>query len=446
MSRHWRARRRAAGGFILAAVLIFTLIITVAGGGFLALAAGEGTLAAESVLPVKALYLAEAGCEAGRAWLLAQPSPPLQLEPIELTPGTLGQGSYAVTVQPDSGNLNNFLKRYTIVGVGSVAGELDASPVQATKSLNVAMRIESFAKYAYCTQNEYNPDVGQKIWFYSADILTGDVHSNSQFNMSGTPTFHGKVTSTANSVNYYHGGPPADNPTFEEGLQLGAETRDMNPYTNLGRLKSASECGGLKLTCQKAEITFNADATMTYRTMTGGTWGSWQAQALPSNGVIYVEGTAIVSGTLNGRATVAAASGYDIEIPASIEYHVLPTDPGCTDMLGLVAGRGVVVTKSSPAGADMTIHGCIMAFEKSFTVKNYGSIPVMGALHIYGGIIQNYRGPVGTFSGSSGARLSGFAKDYQYDVRLKNTPPPYFPATGRYEQVSWEEGATAYGD
>jgi hypothetical protein len=85
-----------------------------------------------------------------------------------------------------------------------------------------------------------------------------------------------------------------------------------------------------------------------------------------------------------------------------------------------------------------------MAFDKSFIVKNYSTIPAMGDLKVFGGIIQNYRGPVGTFSGTTGAKLSGYSKAYQYDTRLRNTSPPYFPTTGRYELVSWDEGATTY--
>ena len=44
---------------------------------------------------------------------------------------------------------------------------------------------------------------------------------------------------------------------------------------------------------------------------------------------------------------------------------------------------------------------------------------------VEGAIAQRFRGPVGTFSGI-GTRVSGYAKDYKYDDRLRYRSPPYF--------------------
>jgi hypothetical protein len=81
----------------------------------------------------------------------------------------------------------------------------------------------------------------------------------------------------------------------------------------------------------------------------------------------------------------------------------------------------------------------IMALKYSFTVENYASGTPRGTLVLYGGLIQERRGPVGSYSGASGQLLTGYAKDYTYDPRLRDTPPPGFPTTGTVKKVSWEE-------
>lgn len=67
-----------------------------------------------------------------------------------------------------------------------------------------------------------------------------------------------------------------------------------------------------------------------------------------------------------------------------------------------------------------------------FTVEDYDSWSYSSnnILHVYGGIIQGYRGPVGTFDGSTPS--TGFTKDYQYDNRFSFVAPPNFPTTGNY--------------
>ena len=47
----------------------------------------------------------------------------------------------------------------------------------------------SFSRYAYFSNHEGN------IWFWTGDTLRGPVHTNTYFQMGGTPVFSGKVTS-----------------------------------------------------------------------------------------------------------------------------------------------------------------------------------------------------------------------------------------------------------
>jgi hypothetical protein len=51
-------------------------------------------------------------------------------------------------------------------------------------------------------------------------------------------------------------------------------------------------------------------------------------------------------------------------------------------------------------------------------------------------VIQKKRGPVGTLSGDTLA--TGYMKDYRYDARLADSPPPFYPTTGQYDVKSWQ--------
>ena len=436
----------AQSGIVLASVIVIMLVVTIAGGAFLTMAANESQQSVQNTLPVKAMYLAEAGCEWGKMWLSGQASSPAGTDPFTVANLALGDGSFIVRVDPHNDNPTTYIKSYDITGVGSVMTDGEDAGVRATKSLTVTMRVESFAKYAYFTESEYNPNVGGTIWFFDKDVITGPLHSNSRISICGDPVFRGAVSSTADSFRFYHGGPPNDKPVFKEGYELEARRRELNKNINLDRIRAASQSSGLYLNCQAAKIVFKSNGRISYRRKTGGRWRSWKTVPMPSNGVVYCTGNATVRGTLNGQCTVAVGSRKSISIPSDIRYRVDPANPSCTDMLGLVAGKEVKITKTSPGGADITIHASILAFDESFGVEDYARIPVMGTIHIHGGIIQRYRGPVGTFYANSGRKASGYAKDYQYDQRMLSTTPPYFPATGGYEFVSYEEGTTSFGE
>lgn len=107
--------------------------------------------------------------------------------------------------------------------------------------------------------------------------------------------------------------------------------------------------------------------------------------------------------------------------------------------MGLVA-RDVIIDDNAPT--DLTIDAVVLAGGRnttsgSFYVNNYSSKQPTGTLHLLGGLIQKKRGPVGTFSSSTGQINSGYAKDYRYDPRLADDPPPFYPTTGTFERLSW---------
>ncbi|NJD19828.1 MAG: hypothetical protein FIA95_11175 [Gemmatimonadetes bacterium] len=177
-------------------------------------------------------------------------------------------------------------------------------------------------------------------------------------------------------------------------------------------------------------------------------------------GVIYVDGSVVISGVLRGRVTLAATD--EIIIGDDITYA---SDPGlgtCVDILGLFSGQDVVVadnTLNSPqrpaTGSnyftyddtkDEFIHGIVLALG-IFTVEDYASGDTKaekcetalwgrGCLYLTGGIIQTTRGAVGTITSPGG---TGYVKRYSYDRCGATAPPPYFPTTGHFArgQIYW---------
>lgn len=179
-----------------------------------------------------------------------------------------------------------------------------------------------------------------------------------------------------------------------------------------------------------------------------------------TKGVIYVGGTVAVSGTVRGQVTLYTP--YDIVVIDDVRYANDPSKGTCQDILGLLAGKEVVVADNAintpqyvkVSGAkkqrslddtqDLYLQSVIMALNTSFRVEDYDTGPTSaltcgttnigrGCLYLAGGIIQQQRGAVGTSAGT------GYTKRYSYDRCAAVNPPPYFPTTGRYTDNRYYE-------
>lgn len=154
--------------------------------------------------------------------------------------------------------------------------------------------------------------------------------------------------------------------------------------------------------------------------------------------------------------------------------HTAVTGTG-DDMLGLVAGRKVhilhykwpsgydkpnyrvgtttrqltaspdyywnISTDIELAPRDIYINAAIFAGQEYFGLENYGSGTAKGNIFLVGSITQQFRGPVGTFSGSS--QLSGYNKKYSHDPRMLLDAPPLFPHPANIGWLSarWNESS-----
>ena len=139
-----------------------------------------------------------------------------------------------------------------------------------------------------------------------------------------------------------------------------------------------------------------------------------------TKGVIYVNGTTGISGTLRGRVTLYATG--TVGILNDMRYATDPSLGLCGDILGVIAGANIMTadnTVNSPQNfpgtsgyvnygdtPDLFLQGVLMALNTSFGAENYSSGPAnanscqgspdgRGCLYLTGGIIQNSRGAVG---------------------------------------------------
>ncbi len=420
--------RRQRGVIMILSYVVITFLLALTMAGFQRTTV-ELASSQQSVQTLQAFHNAEAGLDRGLDWLRTQPSPPsgtLAFNPPLTGPQTLGGGQYTVTIDPDDSNPTSYLDLYAITAIGQ------PTTAGIRRTVTGLYRTESFARFAYFTTSERLPD-GTRIWFSSNDRLYGPVHSNDQLNIAGSPAFFGPVSSAAATINYRTPPPVGgNNPQFSGGLQLRAAT--MTLPTSVTALRVAASSGGAWYE-GPTTITLQANGTMLVTNAARG-WVN-VSRPLPGNGAIFVNGgNAVVSGMLKGQVTIGTSA--NLMITNHLRYATDPvTTPQSTDLLGLLAEQNVIVSQSAPN--DLTIQGSIMALQTSFSVENWWQGSPRGLLNLYGGVIQNTRGAVGSISGTTGQLLTGYAKNYQYDQRFSSLAPPFFPTTGRYEAVLWQE-------
>lgn len=179
-----------------------------------------------------------------------------------------------------------------------------------------------------------------------------------------------------------------------------------------------------------------------------------------AKGVIAVNGTVGISGTVAGKLTLYAANGTIVildDVRYSKDPAIMTTQDKCrneADMFGVIAGKDVVVadnainTPQRPMGSgayrvldetkDLFVQGVLMALNSSFRAENHARAPSSattcegamngrGCLYLTGGVIQEARGAVGLLSGE------GYVKRYSYDHCAETISPPYFPTIGRFK-------------
>lgn len=298
----------------------------------------------------------------------------------------------------------------------------------------------SFTLFSWMTNGE-----GPCQWV-SGDSVMGRLHSNGSIQINGSPVFMDRVT-TAHKFT-----PPpgkgVDQAIFNKGYETGVDSvyfpNDLQAVFNV-----ANDPGGrfyntptIWVTLDPGDPAVQGDGVALIRaTQSGAVIDTVRIGDPTFTGVIMGNDTVHVQGTLDGQLTVSSNLG-DILVEDNLLYEQDPHGIASSkDLLGLVAEHSVVIADNAANQTDCIIQGNIFARTGSLTAQNYDSGTQRGRLSIYGSIVQNIRGAVGT--NLNGVLNSGYFKSYSYDARLFDPTfrppsyPGYIPATSPI--IGWWE-------
>ena len=140
---------------------------------------------------------------------------------------------------------------------------------------------------------------------------------------------------------------------------------------------------------------------------------------------------------VNGNPTSDPTQGTPV-------YVAEDSDPNFVSRagtLGLISNN-VLVTKSDSTGNPLTkfeMDGTVLA-SGLYDADHFESRPV-GLWENMGGYLSSTVGTFGVFN-SSLQLSNGFNTQFNYDARMRNNPPPFFPTTGyTYSIISWHQVA-----
>jgi hypothetical protein len=296
----------------------------------------------------------------------------------------------------------------------------------------------SFSLFAWMTNFEGN------VFWITQDTVWGRVHSNGNLHINGSPVFMQKAT-TAKGFDPPKVGKGTNKAIFKDGYETGIAEIDFP--NNLTEIVTASVGGGRRYTTDifvtlSPGTSANNDGVAYIR---GGTLptspiiDSIQLNGSGFNGAILGTGSVGVEGTLDGQMTICSQT--NMYIHNDVLYERNPRFTTSDDVLGLVAEDDIVVKNNAANNSHCEIHGSIFTRTGSFTAENYNSRPVSGELRVLGSIVQETRGAIGQFSGST--ITSGFSKRYRYDTRLNDPAfrPPFYPGyyVSTYAITNWWE-------
>ena len=340
------------------------------------------------------------------------------------------------------------------------------------RTVEMQVHKRQFVQSIFVSGEEKTPVSGNPVYWITGDEVWGPMHTNGTLYINGNPVFHDRVT--------YSGSPPVvtsgSHPVYQFPDDPQKVAQLVFPSSN-SQLKTFAQLPGGYYYSGRTCILLNGNqVTIRNKGVAAVT------RPLPPNGVIYVDGgtggtnkwdlskgNVFVSGTLDGRLTIAAANdiyitgkdptNYTYSVATNtggIKYSDTDFDPagGITDdMLGLVAGGYVRIlhhdwpsASSSSSMADVapsniTVHAAIFALNWAFEYEDYDNGSQKDVLTMVGSLTQKYRGAVGTFDQYTGKRITGYLKNYTHDPRMSYDTPPHFlePLNAGWEIRSWRE-------
>jgi len=369
------------------------------------------------------------------------------------TQETIGQFSLEITA-PETGS--------TIVTIEST-GWTNNNP-NVKRTVTARYGVPSLAKYSFLSN--------AIVWIGDTESVTGEMQSNNGIRFDGTgnaPIQSAKETYTCSS----NQGSPC--PTLQNGVWGSASQSVQNLWnfpvpmidfssltSDLAGLKSSAETAGIYLPPSNDDgysLVFNSDGTVSVYKVTKLTSNptGWDVnnvahneytgyknrslqftQAIPDNGIIYIEDKVWVEGVVNGKVIVAAAvlpyvtgTAPTIYIPNNITY----LNKDGSNVLGLLAQKDIVISYGAPT--DLEVNAALIA-QNGSTQFFYYPGNVKNSITVYGSIMT-YGQWTWSWVNSSGTIVAGYTNTNSvYDSNLLFSPPPSFPLSAEgYQQIDW---------
>jgi hypothetical protein len=305
-----------------------------------------------------------------------------------------------------------------------------------TSTVKVTLSPSKFSKFAY-----YSVSEGGTIWWTGSDTVWGPFHTQDYLRAAYHPVFFGKASSLKSLV--YKTNKSSDKPNFLGGYETGISL--PMPTDAVDNMEAAAEAGGLEFEGHDTVYICFVNDSLKYKYSYGASYSSLYLPDAAANGLIFAKNAVVrLQGTVKGQYTIGCNSTTSstgkgtIYLDDDIVYNKDPRQyPNSIDMLGICAENSVFITDNKVNKYSIDIHASVYSEKGGFGAENYDTRPVSGNINLLGGIIQQTRKAVGTFSGTS--INHGFAKRYKYDDRFMLASPPFFPGTGGFEIVSWFE-------
>ncbi|MCA9387609.1 MAG: hypothetical protein KC653_01050, partial [Candidatus Andersenbacteria bacterium] len=404
-------------GAVMVVALIFVTIVVFIWLALVGLIVTEHQVATRKHLREQSLEIAEAGIDYYR-WHLAHDADDYQ-------DGTGLPGPY---IHPFLNANNEQIGEFeleiipppigsTIVEVVST-GRTNTTP-SVERTIRARVGRQSLASFGFLTNSN--------VWFGDTENTVGTVHANGGIRFDGVADSLVLTPKDTYICGPEHGcnneempgiwgdGSPTELWQFPPDEQVAAV--DFETVTiDLSQIQTDAQADGIALgecngQCYGYHVEFHADGTLSiYRVRrvwsTNGfdvegqpgdsqidireeqLHGGFTNVPIPDNGLIFLEDKTWVSGTVNGRATVAAATfpaGVDdksIIIHDDIQYLARNGEHS----LGLIAQQDVLIPRYAPA--DLVIDAAMMA-QNGSTQRYYYQGNVLNSIETYGSTISN---------------------------------------------------------
>jgi len=379
------------------------------------------------------------------------------LRDTTLTGGTFSIGGGSVTYGFQ--NASDSEVTMTATSVLNVETGIGADRGAKRDTIVVSMIRPSFAMYGWFTNQEINgykdssgalsPFSGAPDWKITGDSVWGPAHTNGHFNLAGSPYFHDRVTggSSPTIIKFK----PTDKPVFDNGNQWGIKVD--RPKSNLANLQNVAATDGILFQDQDVGLTFNSDGTVHVKIppSTGAIQDTTTALTSlvknPAKGIVIgvKNGDLRITGKYSGNITLGAFSNPSgkkgnvwIDGNGIVAADDPRTNPNSNDMLGIVADRFVYIAKdgSRNSSSVVNIEASIYSQNGELTAEDFWKNGKQGTVKLFGGVIQNTAGSLGTFD--SGGLKTGFYYNIRFDERFRTRSTLAFPRRAWLIATWWE--------